>query len=77
MYSPDKPYKIYDQKVRRSDSWNPLDYARDFDFSKTFAENFSLLMNEVPRLSMDLINCENSDYCNYCGDDKNCYIDIA
>ena len=26
IYSPDKPCKVYDQKNRRSDTWNPLEY---------------------------------------------------
>ena len=26
IYSPDKPYKVYDQKIRRSDSRDPMDY---------------------------------------------------
>jgi hypothetical protein len=34
-------------------------------------------MLKVPRLGIDIVNCENSFYCNYCGDDKNCYLDIA
>ncbi|MBT4456515.1 hypothetical protein HOC54_05240, partial [Candidatus Peregrinibacteria bacterium] len=35
------------------------------------------LMNKVPRLGIDIVHCENSNYCNYCGDDKSCYLDIA
>ena len=42
-----------------------------------FFEQFADLMAKVPRIGMDLVNCENSDYCNYCGDNKNCYLDIA
>ncbi|MBP7884838.1 hypothetical protein KAZ93_01455, partial [Patescibacteria group bacterium] len=41
--SPDKPYKVYDQKIRFSDSWDPMDYGRDFDFSKSFTENYHAL----------------------------------
>ena len=52
IYSPDKAYKIYDQKIRRSDSRDAMGYGRDFDFSKTFAENFKELMLEVPRIGM-------------------------
>ena len=52
IYSPDKPYKVYDQKVRRSDSRDPMDYGMDFDFSKTFTENFRELMIKVPRTSL-------------------------
>jgi len=52
IYSPDKPYKVYDQKIRRGDSRDPLDYGRDFDFSRTFTEQFGELMRDVPRLSI-------------------------
>ncbi|USN56208.1 MAG: hypothetical protein H6766_03930 [Candidatus Peribacteria bacterium] len=49
IYSPNKPYKVYDQKIWRSDARDPLDYGRDFDFSRTFTEQFEELMREVPR----------------------------
>lgn len=52
IYSPDKPYKVYDQKIRRSDSRDPMEYGRDFDFSKTFTEQFGGLMREVPHLPL-------------------------
>lgn len=38
IYSPDKPYTIYDQKVWWGDDWNPLEYGRDFDFERPFFE---------------------------------------
>lgn len=74
MYSTDKPYKIYDQHVWWSDNWDPLDYGREFDFSKPFFEQFKELQAEVPRMSLNNINAENSDYCNLALDDKNCYL---
>ena len=74
IYSPDKPYKVYDQKVRRSDSRDAMDYGRDFDFSKTFTENFRELLHNVPLPSQFNTNWENSDYCNHVGDMKNCYL---
>ena len=40
MHSPDKPHRVYDQKIWRSDDWDPLKYGRDFDFSKSFTEQF-------------------------------------
>ncbi len=52
IYSPDKPYKVYDQKIRRSDARDPLDYGQDFDFSKNFTENFRELLKEVPIQSL-------------------------
>jgi len=74
IYSPDKSYKVYDQKVWWSDQWDPMDYGRDFDFSKTFTEQFGELMREVPHCSILNINSENSEYTNICANNKNCYL---
>jgi hypothetical protein len=52
IYSPDKPYKVFDQDFWWSDGWNPKDYGRDFDFSKSFLEQFRSLMLEVPRIAL-------------------------
>ncbi len=73
-YSPDKPYKVYDYKIWRSDSRDPMDYGRDFDFSKTFTEQFDTLRKEVPMLSLNVMANENADYMNYSGYSKSCYL---
>lgn len=69
MYSPDKPFKVYDQKIWRSDSRNPMDYGRDFDFTRTFTEQFKELMKDVPlcALATDFTQQENCDYTNNSG----------
>lgn len=77
LYPGDSPYKIYHPDEFYSEKWNALDSGRDFDFSRPFFEQYHDLMLEVPRIGIDIVNCENSYYCNYCGDDKNCYLDIA
>ena len=74
MYAPDSPYTVYDQKIWRSDKWDPRDYGREFDFSKTFAEQFQELMLVVPRIAVMAWFNENSDYVNACGNSKNCYL---
>lgn len=74
IYAPNKIYKVYDQKIRRSDSRDPLEFWRSFDFSKTFTEQFRELMNIVPRLSMQVQNSENSEYTNPSIWLKNCYL---
>lgn len=76
-YAPDCGYKVYYPDEWYGDKWDPMDYGRDFDFSKPFFQQFDALMHVVPRLGIDIVNCENSYYCNFCGDDKNCYLDIA
>ena len=77
MYSEDTSFPVYKPSEWWSDKWNPLDYGQEFDFSRSFFDQWHELMNKVPRLGIDIVNCENCDFCNYCGDEKNCYLDIA
>jgi hypothetical protein len=74
IFSPDMPYKVYDQDEWWSDKWNALSYGRDFDFSKTFSEQLRALHLEVPHVSLYNINVENSYYTNYALNQKNCYL---
>jgi len=75
IYSPDKPYKVYNSKFRRSDARDPMSYGRDLDVTKTFRENFTTLMAEVPRVNLlnDNIS-ENSTYVNQTTNMKNSYL---
>ena len=74
IYSPESPYIVYDQEVWWGDKWDPLAYGRDFDFSKTFAENITALYHDVPHMSLYTINSENSYYTNFALEQKNCYL---
>lgn len=77
MYPEKTIYPVYHPDIWWSDKWNAMDYALEYDESKSFFEQWQTLLKKVPRPWVDLVNCENSLYCNYCGDDKNCYLDIA
>jgi hypothetical protein len=77
IYSPDKPYKVYDQKIRRSDARDPMEYGMDFDFTKTFTENFRKLQYEVPRISLLNGFSENTEYANHARRQSNCYLSFA
>lgn len=74
IYSPDKPYKVYDQQAWRSDGWDSLNFGKEMDFTKPFFEQFNDLMHEVPHLSLVTKMNENSEYVNACGNSKNCYL---
>ncbi|EKE29822.1 MAG: hypothetical protein ACD_2C00091G0008 [uncultured bacterium (gcode 4)] len=74
IYSPDKPYKVYEQSEWWSDRWNPLDYGRDFDFSRWFFEQFEELGLRTPKMSLVLLNVENSDYNNQSWKLKDSYL---
>ncbi|MDP7477299.1 MAG: hypothetical protein QF442_02525 [Candidatus Peribacteraceae bacterium] len=74
MYPPESPFTIYDPSIWWGDSWDPMDYGRDFDFSRPFFEQFRELQLEVPRMALVNKNCENSDYTNHAADTKNCFM---
>ncbi len=74
IYSPDKPYKIYDQKIWRSDSRDPMDYGRDFDFSKPFFQQFSEMLQSIPLFSLSIFSSEDCDYTNATDGCKSCYM---
>jgi len=75
IYSEKSPYVVYDRKIRYSDQWNAMDYGRDYDFSKTFFENFDELNKVVPKKSLHMVDSmENCHYCNYGIFSKSCYM---
>jgi hypothetical protein len=65
---------IYDEKVWNSDKWNAKDYWQEFDFNRSFFEQFDELLHKVPLSAKIALDCENSDYCSACWYMKNCYL---
>ena len=74
MYSPDKPYKVYDQKEWWGDRWDALKYGREFDFGRGFFEQLSDLIRAVPRMTLVNVDNQNSPITNYTGNSKNIYL---
>jgi len=74
MFSPAVPVRIYDRKYWWSDNWDPLAFGRNYDFSKSFFEQFKQLFSEVPHPNLINSNSVNSDYCNLVQNMKNCYL---
>ncbi len=74
IYSPDKPYKVYNQDFWWSDNWDAMDYGIDFDFKRWFFEQFEELMKIVPKIDKLKINTQNCDYNNIIWNSKNCYM---
>lgn len=77
IYSSDKPYIVYDQKVWWGDDWSGFDYGRNFDFSRTFFEQFNELLISTPKVSILNTRCENSEYTNHTIQSKNCYLCVG
>ena len=74
MYPPEAPFKVYSQEYWWNGDWDGLQYGRDYDFERPFFEQFSQLMENTPRGAILNMNSENSEYCNFTGDVKNCYL---
>ncbi len=76
MFSPDKPFVVYDQKYWWSDAWDKGAVYQDYDFNRKFFEQFRELMQKapLPALSTNYSTMVNSDYSNWAGDLKNCYL---
>ena len=77
MYS-DKEAPVYCTECFYGDKWDQFATGADYDFSKTFFDQFSLLLSRAPRFfnyrSGNLIN---SDFSNYSVDNKNVYLSFS
>src|SRR3989339_1163230 len=74
VYPPTSEYKVYDQKIWWSDSWDAMEYGKDFNFNESFFEQFSRLLLDTPQINLQNRNNENSEYCNDTNDLKNSYL---
>lgn len=71
-----RPYKVYKQELWYSDAWDPMEYGREFDFNRSFFDQWQELSLVVPRPSLftGYQYDENCDYTNHSGKNKNCYL---
>ncbi len=72
--SPESPLTVYDEKVWHSDSWDPMEYGRDYDFSRPFFEQLVELYHQVPVHARSVVNDVNSKYSANFDNFKNCYL---
>ncbi|MBP7823372.1 hypothetical protein KA050_03415 [Candidatus Gracilibacteria bacterium] len=77
LYSPDKPYVVYDQKVWWGDDWNAYEYGKSIDFERPFFEQMNELILVTPKVSILNTLCENSEYTNHTLQSKNCYLCVG
>lgn len=74
IYSPEKPYTVYDQKVWWGDDWNPSDYGMSFDFEKPFFTQLGQLHRTVPQINVITSQNENCEFTNLTANCRNCYL---
>lgn len=74
IYSHETDFPVFCNACWWSDKWDPLKFGVDFDFSKSFFEQFSTLIKNVPKCALDNFDQENAEYCNFSCHNKNCYM---
>jgi len=74
--STDKPFTVYKQDYWWSDAWDFHDYGRDFDFDRSFFDQWQDLFLAVPQPCMlrNHLLDENSEFTNFAGSNKDCYL---
>ncbi len=76
--APGGPYTVYCMKCAYSDEWDPSSYGREYDFSKSFFQQFKELFANVPMralfISDSMERLVNSEYTNMVSNLKNCYL---
>ena len=73
MIPPSAPMPAYSREYWWSDAWDPMEYGKEYDFSKPFFQQFKELYHAVPASSILGSNLVNSEY-NLGLDLKNCYL---
>jgi len=74
IYHPNDKNVMYCQPCWWSDKWDPLNYGKEYDFSRPFFEQYQELSNTVPRENLINANSVNSEYTNLAADNKDCYM---
>jgi hypothetical protein len=78
VYPQDSKFKVYCRECFNGDNWDAIDYAKNFDFNKTFFEQYIDLYNSVPRAGIVKQGFSiDSEYTNRATDLKNCYLIFA
>ncbi len=73
-YPASAPYPVYALDIWWGDEWEPLASGLEFDFERPFFDQFKELQERAPRPALMNRESENSDYCNYAGENRNCYL---
>ena len=74
MFAPEAPCVVYEPQEWWKDDWDPLEYGREFDFSRPFFEQFAELLRVTPLIALSEGGNVNSDYINSASWNKNCYL---
>lgn len=73
-FAPESGVKVYDRDIWWSDIWDPMQDGRDYDFTKTFFQQFKDLFLTAPQPALFNARTVNCDYSQYAGNMKDAYL---
>jgi len=75
MYPAGTPFPVYHPAEWYGDKWDAYEYEQEYDFSRSFFDQFQELQNKVPHMSLVRQgNSVNSEYAHRVHDMKNSYM---
>jgi hypothetical protein len=77
LYRENTPFPVYCNECWWSDKWDPKSFAQDYNYDKTFFDQYQELQEKVPRLSLMNLNAIRTEYANGTSDNKDCYLIFA
>lgn len=73
-FAPSSPFTVYCTDCWWSDRWDPLNYGKEFDFTRPFFSQFEELQRRVPQAAALQLNNENSEFNLLLAFSKNAYL---
>ena len=77
MYHANVVFPVYCRECWYSDKWDIIKYSKEYDFSKSFFQQFKELATVVPRVGIWQRNVINCPYSNMCAESRNVYLSIS
>ena len=77
IYNPQYAGPVYCQPCWWSDKWDPFAYGLEFDFSRTFFEQFQEMRLAVPHVAMANTQSVNSEYTNQSLSNRNSFMLVS
>jgi len=74
IYEADAAFPVFCNDCWWSDKWDAKEYGIDFEYSKSFFDQFKELQMKVPKMAILNNTVENSEYTNHSSNLKNCYL---
>ena len=74
MYRQDSPMTVYCRDCWYADSWDPMSYGQEVDFSENFFSQFKKLFYSIPVMNLWHTQSINSEYTNFLAKNKDCYL---